>query len=357
MNARVTQADVARKAGVHVTTVSLALRNHPSLPVTTRSFLQALAQEMGYRPDPDLRALMAYRRGARTKKSASTLAYVTNAGSRWGWKDAPAHQDFFDGAHARAEQLGYTLEHFWLGEPGMTQQRLSNILVSRGLTGVILASQWSEGSDSVQFEWDKFVGVRIDFCPRTPLLHSVTNDQRGIMQLAMRHVIDAGYRRIGMVMPYWWDECVDLAWSAGFLAIQARLSRDDQIPILFYPEQPGGEQPASIGLPAATPAQQLESWLKTWRPEVVLSYAPFVLPTLRSMNLQVPRDVAFVDIFLHDPDGSMAGVHHNCSRVGQLAVEIVDAQLQHNAFGVPSLQTVTLVEGTWHDGPSLPPRN
>ncbi|HZZ57506.1 MAG TPA: LacI family DNA-binding transcriptional regulator, partial [Opitutaceae bacterium] len=49
---RVTLADVARKAGVHVTTVSLALRNNRRLPEPTRLRLQALAKRMGYAPDP-----------------------------------------------------------------------------------------------------------------------------------------------------------------------------------------------------------------------------------------------------------------------------------------------------------------
>jgi hypothetical protein len=37
--------------------------------------------------------------------------------ARWGWKQARAHLRFFAGAAAKARQLGYKLEHFWLGEP------------------------------------------------------------------------------------------------------------------------------------------------------------------------------------------------------------------------------------------------
>ena len=75
---RVTLADIARKAGVHVTTVSLALRNHPRLPVATRQRLCALADQMGYRPDPAMRALVSYRQKLRPPHSQLTLAYVTN---------------------------------------------------------------------------------------------------------------------------------------------------------------------------------------------------------------------------------------------------------------------------------------
>src|SRR5208282_2052451 len=106
---------VARTAGVHVTTVSLALRDHPSLPMRTRERLQRLARQMGYVPDPALSALVAYRHGSRPRKDQPTLAYVTHWDSALGWKESPAHRDFHEGATAKACGIGYQLEHFWLG--------------------------------------------------------------------------------------------------------------------------------------------------------------------------------------------------------------------------------------------------
>lgn len=355
MNERVTQADVAKRAGVHVTTVSLALRNHPSLPVATRERLQSLAQEMGYRPDPNLRALMSYRNLKLGGRTPSVLAYITNAGGRWDWKNAPAHLEFFEGASGRAEQLGYTLEHFWLGEPGLSHERLSNILISRGINGVVLASQWAPSCTTVQFDWPHFSGARIDFSPRDSLLHCVTNDQRAIIQLAMRQVRAAGYRRIGFVMPDWWDECVDLAWSAGFLAEQAKLPAEDHIPILYYARAAGASSPPEP-TPTTVPKKALEGWLRKFQPEVLISYAPFVLPQLEALGTRIPGDLAFVDIFLRKSDSHTAGVRNNCTRVGEMAVELVDAQLQQNTFGLPKFQTATLVEGTWCDGDTLPIR-
>ncbi len=73
MNELVTMAHVAKRAGVHVTTVSLALRNHPSLPEHTKERIRALAAEMGYRPDPSLRALMAYRKRQRHARTVEVL--------------------------------------------------------------------------------------------------------------------------------------------------------------------------------------------------------------------------------------------------------------------------------------------
>jgi LacI family transcriptional regulator len=352
---RVTQADVARKAGVHVTTVSLALRNSPNLPLETRRRLQSLAEQMGYRPDPDLSALIAYRKEARQRKRTVTLAYITNAGGRWGWKSAPAHAKFFDSASARAEQLGYQLEHFWLGEPSLTSRRLGEILFSRGINGVILASQWAHDGKPVEFDWPHFSAVKIDLLPQALALHTVTNDQRAIVQLAVRRALAAGYQRIGLVMPDWWDEPFNFALSGGFLAEQARLPASDQIPVLLFS---GATKNLGAGerVEPSVPPAVLQEWLRDNRVEVLLSYSPFVMPALAALKVRVPEEVAFIDLYLFDTEGHTAGVRHNCQRVGELAVEILASQLQQHVFGLPQYQTTTLVDGTWFEGTTLPPR-
>src|SRR5262245_33711444 len=119
---RTTLADIAKKGGVHATTVSLALRNHPRIPEQTRQRLQALAKQMEYAPDPHLRALVAYRSNLAAHRHPPTLAYLTNWNTPWGWKKVTGHSQFFSGAQAKARELGFKLEHFWLCEDGMTQE-------------------------------------------------------------------------------------------------------------------------------------------------------------------------------------------------------------------------------------------
>lgn len=341
-------AEIAKSAGVHVTTVSLALRNHPSLPETTRQRLQALAAKMGYRPDPALSSLVAYRMGAHARKNRLVLAYVTNWGHALSWKAAPAHADFYEGAQSKAAQLGYQLEHFWLGEPGLSHQRMSDILYNRSITGIIIASHRAEADVELKFDWSRFSVVRIDHLPHRPALHHVTNNQRAIVQLAMRHVMAAGYERIGLALREDWDHSTDLAWSAGFLAEQQKLPLAKRIPPLFFPNLDGAVIP---------PAGMFEEWFRSHRPEVLIGYQPSLLPCLAEMGLSIPRDVAFVDLLLSAPDGRTAGVRQNCHRVGELAVEILVGQMHQHVYGIPAHATATLVEGTWVDGESLPVRS
>lgn len=357
MSGRVTMADIAKRAGVHPTTVSLALRNHPSLPETTRQRLRTLADEMGYRPDPAMRALVAYRESQRQRLVRPHLAYLTHWSTRWGWRNALGHAEFYEGAAARAKQFGYDLEHFWLGEPGMTHARMSGILRTRGINGVIVASHVEECDVAIDFDWNRFCAVKIDFFPFGTALHNVTNDQRSIMQLALERALAAGYRRIGAVIPSWWDRGVRSAWSAGFLAGQQSLPASDRIPLLDYPSKH-----ASPDSPDRPPRRQLDHfpfarWLDEHQPEVLISYLPFVKGALDNLRISVPRDLAYVDVFLEpDTDPGIAGIRQNCTRVGEVTAELLAGQLQQNSFGLPAIPTTTLVDGTWRDGASLPVR-
>jgi len=352
---RVTLSDIAKKAGVHVTTVSLAMRNHPRLPEATRQRIQALAREMGYAPDPLLRALVAYRGGVIERRNTPTLAYVTNWNTQWGWKNVTAHPEFYAGALAKAAELGYKLEHFWMREEGMSQERLGQILYSRGINGLIIASHGREMGDVLDFAWENFSAVKIDYFPHRPALHTVTNNQCDVARLAMQKVIGAGYRRIGFVMHRGWDLTADHLWSAGFLCEQQALAPRERIPMHLFPEpEPVERWLNEEGALVSPDPKTFMEWFRKYRPEVVISKASFVLPIFEKMGLKVPEDVAFVDIFNEDTSGRVAGVKQNHTTVGALAVEILAGQLQHNKYGVPSIPTTTHVEGTWYDGATCP---
>jgi LacI family transcriptional regulator len=354
---RVTMADVAATAGVHVTTVSLAMRNHPRLPEATRLRIQRLAAKMGYRPDPVLRALIAYRGRSMERSNEPTLAYVTNWNTRLGWKHVTAHPHFFSGAGRMADQLGYRLEHFWMREPGLSQGRLSAAFVARGITGLIIASHGREMGDALQFDWRRFSAVKIDYFPHQPLLHNVTNNQCDTIRLAIQKVRAAGYRRIGFVMHRGWDHAVDHLWTAGYLCEQQHLPMAERLPAHIFP----GPVPIErwfneSNSPVEADFEPFKKWMERNRPEVIISKGSFVLPLLKRMGVRVPQDIAFVDVFLEDVRGATAGVRQNHEEVGAAAVEILAGQLQHGKFGVPEIPTTTFVDGTWFDGTTCPVR-
>src|SRR6185295_13742839 len=104
----VTMADVARAAGVHVSTVSLSLRNSPLIPEATKREIQAAADRLKYRPHPHIATLMQRRRTGKPSRHAPIFGFVTAFDTRDGWrKISPLFVGFLRGARERGEAKGF----------------------------------------------------------------------------------------------------------------------------------------------------------------------------------------------------------------------------------------------------------
>jgi LacI family transcriptional regulator len=354
---RITQTDIARAAGVHNTTVSLALRNSPLIPAPTRDRIRALAKSMGYCPDPALQALAAYRKARRNLRSGETLAYVTQWETQWGWRRHPIHEAHYHAAEQKAAELGYTLEHLWLGPGSMSRRRFSSVLLHRGIRGVIFAAARTSGDDLSEVDWSRLAAVGIGWSTHTPAVNQITADPVGVVRLAMRHVLYAGYHRIGLVLPHRWDKLTDQVWSAAFHAEQYRCHLKDAVPVLrlHSPLDDPAESPSPHE--AANDAASLLRWYRQYRPQVVLGTSPAVLDHIRRSGFRVPEDFAYADLHLPGPGAGVAGVWTNAEKIGELAVEMLAGQLQQNALGLPGVATVTTVGGSWCEGETLPERS
>jgi hypothetical protein len=116
--------DIARLAGVGKATVSLALRDDPRLRPETRERIQKIANEIGYRANATVSALMAQLRASHTPRYQATLGLVNASSDRDTLKNFCTFRDCVTGCVQRAWQLGYGLDDFWLREPGIPPRRL-----------------------------------------------------------------------------------------------------------------------------------------------------------------------------------------------------------------------------------------
>jgi DNA-binding LacI/PurR family transcriptional regulator len=328
---------IADAAGVSRMAVSLALRNSPKISVATSQKIRKIADELGYRPNPMVSALMTQLRHSREVKKPSVIAYVTAFPTEDAWRRSGSLTAFYDGASQRAGQLGYVLEEWWVRRPGMTERRFCEILYTRDIHGMIVAPLPS-GAGSLQLDWTRFAAAAISYSLTAPEMHRASNDAFGSINVALRELTVLGYRRIGLALVEETDPRVQQQWGAAMLASQQQIPVAEHVPTFF------GAGPI---------ARSFTHWFQEHQPHAVISIGGECLRVFRDLGLRVPQDVGFANLMLSPGDTGMAGVNQNSDLVGHAAVDLVDGQLRRNERGVPRHARTLLIPGEWVPGPTV----
>ena len=334
MERRVTLRDIAKVAKVHVTTVSLALRNHPRLPAATRERIKSLAVKMGYRPDPVLASLMVYRQNLKPPQEGTVIGYLTGDKSRSEWRQQSSLLQIFEGAKSRAEECGYRLEEFWLKEPGMSLTRWNKLFLARGIEAFLVAP-WLRGRAHLRLDWARFYTVKIGHSLVFPPLHTVENNQYQCMQLCVRRLRGNGYRRIGFANRDLEDERLNHLYKAAFLIEQDRCSPAEKIPPL---------------IPKIWNRKQFAAWYQRHRPEVVICPDPEAIEWMHAMNLKIPEDIGFANLDCLDAEARQSGIRQSHQEVGVAATDLLISLIHRNERGFPPAPHLTQVEGRWVEG-------
>lgn len=339
--ARVTQRDLARLARVSHTTVSLALRDHPSIPMATRRRIAELARRHRYQPDPMLAALNAYRVSRTPSRFQGTLAWLTSFDTPQAWRGMIQAEGYFLGARAQAERLGYKLDEFWIGDPELTARRAAEVLQSRGVRGVIVAPL-PAAHGQLALAWERFSAVALGYSLARPALHVVMNHQFRNMRHLVRHLHELGYGRIGLAMPATTDERVDHNYLGGYWAAQHDLPA-------------ASARLTPLLAPAFGPAA-FRRWFRRARPDAVItsaSWAHQVIAWLADEGVRVPRDAGVAVASIPFGDRTISGIDENVRAVGAMAVDTVVGMLHRNELGVPATPWRILAEGTWFQGETV----
>lgn len=340
---RVSQKNIAEVAGVHVTTVSLALRNSKSLLPETREKIQRIARELGYQPDPMLSALTVYRKKVQMPYFQGTIAWLDNLKKSGAKPSSKVFPEYWAGARERCEELGYHIEEFSSSDMSLT--RISNILKARGISCILLPPQPRQVAH-MRMDWENYCALSFGFSLTHPRLHLVTNAQYRAARLAVRTVRRYGYRRIGLVTLDEIEVRTDHNFSSGYLA-EHRLGGRKPLPIFEY----------SYGKTASrrSYAKEFAKWFRNNQPDAIIYLDNDVPDALRALGVG-PDMCGHASLAAPTEGGEVAGVHQNGKLVGRTAVDYLVDMYNRNERGVPKTPFRLLVEGYWVDGASLPRR-
>ncbi|MBW8780460.1 MAG: LacI family DNA-binding transcriptional regulator [Verrucomicrobia bacterium] len=333
--------DMARQLGMSHVAVSLALRDSPNISAKRRLEVKALAEKLGYQPDPMLTALTAYRLAKRSTKVHSCIAWLNLWAAPEELRTYKEFDGYWRGAALAAEKLGYRLEEFcWSNEkPG---GRLQTILQTRGIRGILLPPH-KNGFHLSDFNWDLFSVVRFGASVVVPRVHAITSDQSFCGRLAYQKAHEKGYRRIGYISSEVVHRNTSGHFREGYLNVQKEIAL-----------KPNHLEPLELDreTPKKHPAQ-LKAWLARQRPDAVITTENYLRTTLASLGLRIPEDLAVAGLSMLDGNFD-SGVDQNPVEIGRVAVSTLASLIVENERGIPPYARRILVEGKWHDGTSLP---
>jgi DNA-binding LacI/PurR family transcriptional regulator len=329
------------RAGVSQGTVSLALRRHPSIPKKTAEIVRGIAMRLGYTPDPYLAGLASYRKRMHAPEFQASLAWLSNDKNGESWKSSPVFASYHAGALAKAAQLGYQMEDHCLLQAGMTPARIGNILHARNIQGIIVAPQ-PRARTALDFNFDRFSAVTLGHALSTPQLNLVAWNQFKDMGLAVRKLMNLGYRRIGLVVASESDRCSGDNWASSFWGEQQRMRTGERLPALIED---------NINHPL------FKNWYWRNHPDVVISTMPDIREWLAEMGVAVPTDTGFLSLAGSGDDAGTSGLSEPSALIGAKAVELLIDMLHRFDRGVPAQQWSVLVNGAWREGRTLRDKN
>src|ERR1700754_2016995 len=175
---RVTSVDVARRAGVSQSTVSLVLSGKAAgrISARTEEAVKAAAKELGYRPNVAARAL----RTGVARSVALVVPDITN----------PFFGRVLRGAQRAAQRAGYTVVLVDIGNDRAWEAASLQALLAGPADGLLLfAAELPPGANEH--------AIQIEMCPgRLPV---VRLDVEAGVDAAVDHLLELGHERIAHV--------------------------------------------------------------------------------------------------------------------------------------------------------------
>lgn len=339
-----TLREIARRAGVSHTTVSLSLRNHPSIPEATRERLRRLADELGYRSNVLVSALMSQVRLKQPKSGPEIVGFLTGGPAADDWKHHSASVGFYEGARRRAQQLGIRVEPFWLGPGGAAAAATCRMLQARAIRGNLI-TPFPVPVYRHELDWAHLICVGLGYVFSHHALHRATHNHFRGSFLAYEKLRQLGYGRIGFMLDRDQNSRVRYNWLGGYLAAQHTAGGAGLEPLLTTGPENHGE---------------VKAWVKRMKPDAVIGFGPKQFLALEQAGCRIPRDVAFAALDVAqtrlDHVEAVTGINQNLQLIGATAIDILASQLYHNEQGLPQRPVYSMIEGYWVPGRTAPRR-
>lgn len=334
MAAPVTLKMIAERAGVHLSTVSLALRKDPRLAEKTRVRICRIAEEMGYEPNAMMKALCSYREANRPHPVRSAMAYLTDLPS-----DSAFHQVLYRSACRESERLGYNLIEYNLNAPGSSLRHCQSVWWNTGIKGVIIGP-FRNPETRLTADWDRWVTVAYGYSIEYPRFNRIVHDHFHNMLVHLGTLRARGYRRIGLILSKNLIGRTDGLIYAAYLLDSVRNGGPGLQPNIDNLETP----------------RAIKDWVHSEQLDAVIGLEPHYAALLEA-GFDIPGELGFSLLSWRDyapvSPPECAGYDNHAGLVAAKAVSFLVAQIHEQAYGVPEVSLHLHVAGAFHEGATI----
>ncbi|MBL0385388.1 LacI family DNA-binding transcriptional regulator [Tumebacillus sp. ITR2] len=182
--------DVAKEAGVSITTVSRVLNQYSDVNPKTRTKVLKVVEQLGYQPNSVARSLVM--------KRTQTVGLVVSDLSR----SRNGHHFMFDvlcGINDRVQELGYDLVLFSTSTTAQKKTPYMDFVRQRRVDGVLMMGIRLDDPYTHEVVEASVPSVLIDVPLVSDTCSYVTTDNVAGATMAIQHLVELGHRRIGFV--------------------------------------------------------------------------------------------------------------------------------------------------------------
>ena len=335
---QVTLKDIATRAGVSVATVSLALSGRGLVARATAERLRALAEEMGYRPNPLLASLAGRRFRSPAVVGGVPMAVFNFPTMLDGSGGRP---DYYRYLVEEARKMGYAPKVYNLTNKS-DPQAVFRELYHRMTQGIVMTGSMDEKTFGRSFDWSHFSTVQ---CARFHELHPFHTVRPNIFQavkLAFTQLRSRGYERIGFA-----------------LGQHAEPMEDDEVRHGAAIALEGNYLPRKHRLPVYSGGlddwESFLRWFDRWKPDAVVGFSVSHYWVLKEHGVRIPKGTGFAALHLM-PDNDLklfSGLCQNMDGIARQSVLLLDQMIRHRERGLTSEPLNLLVPSTWNEGRTL----
>lgn len=182
--------DIAKQAGVSVTTVSRALNDYYDVSPTTKAHIMKISQEMGYIPNRMAQNLV--------KQHNNTLAIILSGLEKGGGKDNIVYC-LLSGMYAFAETVNYEVLVFTTSTAQQKEKSYVQFCKEHYIGGAVLNGIRMDDPFFIELMGSDLPCVLIDVPIEGKNTYTISVDNAKAAQEAVEHLIDNNHKNIGMI--------------------------------------------------------------------------------------------------------------------------------------------------------------